>query len=164
MDVRDYLKILQARWKIVAVVTVVVILGALGASLIATPIYQASTRLFVSTSTGTTVNEAYQGNQLSQQLVTSYAKLLTGETLAQRTIDSVGPDRLGGLSAAEISSKVTATSAPDTVLLDLSVQDASPELAREIANALSDEFVVMVKDLGTPANGGTAPARVVVEQ
>ncbi len=71
MDVRDYLKILQARWKIVAVVTVVVILGALGASLIATPIYQASTRLFVSTSTGTTVNEAYQGNQLSQQLVTS---------------------------------------------------------------------------------------------
>ena len=40
MDVRDYLKILQARWKIVAVVTVVVILGALGASLIATPIYQ----------------------------------------------------------------------------------------------------------------------------
>ena len=46
MDVRDYLKILQARWKIVAVVTVVVILGALGASLIATPIYQASTRLF----------------------------------------------------------------------------------------------------------------------
>ncbi|GCB54897.1 polysaccharide biosynthesis tyrosine autokinase [Rhodococcus erythropolis] len=164
MDVRDYLKILQARWKIVVVVTVVVILGALGASLIATPVYQASTRLFVSTSTGTTVNEAYQGNQLSQQLVTSYAKLLTGETLAQRTIDAVGSDRLGGLSAAEISSKVTATSAPDTVLLDLSVQDASPELAREIANALSDEFVVMVKDLGTPANGGTAPARVVVEQ
>lgn len=78
MDVRDYLKILQARWKIVVVVTVVVILGALGASLIATPVYQASTRLFVSTSTGTTVNEAYQGNQLSQQLVTSYAKLLTG--------------------------------------------------------------------------------------
>lgn len=60
MDVRDYLKILQARWKIVVVVTVVVILGALGASLIATPVYQASTRLFVSTSTGTTVNEAYQ--------------------------------------------------------------------------------------------------------
>lgn len=84
MDVRDYLKILQARWKIVVVVTVVVILGALGASLIATPVYQASTRLFVSTSTGTTVNEAYQGNQLSQQLVTSYAKLLTGETLAQQ--------------------------------------------------------------------------------
>ena len=62
MEVQDYLKVLQARWKIIAVVTVVAILGALGASLISTPIYQASTRLFVSTTLGSSVNEAYQGN------------------------------------------------------------------------------------------------------
>ncbi len=85
MEVQDYLKVLQARWKIIAVVTVVAILGALGASLISTPIYQASTRLFVSTSLGSSVNEAYQGNLLSQQRVTSYTKLLTGQTVMQST-------------------------------------------------------------------------------
>ncbi|MCJ0902138.1 polysaccharide biosynthesis tyrosine autokinase [Rhodococcus sp. ARC_M6] len=164
MEVQDYLKILQARWKIIAVVTVVAILGALGASLISTPIYQASTRLFVSTSLGGSVNEAYQGNLLSQQRVTSYTKLLTGQTLAQRTIDKLGPAALGGISSKALSGKVTATSAPDTVLIDVGVQDPSPERARDIANALSDEFVVMAKELETPENGGNPPARVVVEQ
>ncbi|MFJ7387866.1 YveK family protein, partial [Rhodococcus erythropolis] len=130
MEIVDYLKILQARWRIVAAVTVLGILGALGASLLSTPVYQASTRLFVSTSAGTSVNEALQGSQLSQQRVLSYTKLLTGRTLAQRTIDELGPRVVGGMSADELASKVTATSAPDTVLIDLAVKDASPELAR----------------------------------
>ncbi|NMM88411.1 protein tyrosine kinase [Rhodococcus sp. SRB_17] len=164
MEVQEYLKILQARWRIIAVVTVVAALGALGASLISTPVYQSSTRLFVSTSVGTSVDEAFRGNQLSQQLVTSYTKLLTGETLAQRTVDVLGPDKVGGMSGKELATKVSATSAPDTVLIDVNVQDTSPEQARDIANALSDEFVVMAKELGTPDNGGTPPARVVVEQ
>lgn len=164
MDVQDYLKILKTRWKIIAGITVVAILGALGASLLSTSIYQASTRLFVSTSLGGTVNEAYQGNLLSQQRVTSYTKLLTGQTLAQRTIDALGSATVGGISAKTLAGKVTATSAPDTVLIDVGVQDTSPERARDIANALSDEFVVMAKELETPEKGGVPAARVVVEQ
>ncbi|MGC0365725.1 succinoglycan biosynthesis transport protein ExoP [Rhodococcus sp. 27YEA15] len=164
MHVHEYFRVLRARWRWVAAVTAVVTLTALAGSLISTPVYQASTRLFVSMSVGTSVGEALQGNQLSQQLVTSYARLLTGTTLAQRTIDSIGADRLGGMSANALASEVTATAAPGTVLLDVSVQDTSPERARDIANALSDEFVAMVRELGTPADGGAAPARVIVEQ
>ncbi|EOM75961.1 protein-tyrosine kinase [Rhodococcus rhodnii LMG 5362] len=160
MEIQDYLRILQARWKIIAITTVVAVLGALGASLLATPVYQASARLFVSTSAGSSVNEIYQGNLFSQQRVTSYTQLITGETLAQRTIDRLGIDA----NAAELASQVTATSAPDTVLIDLDVQDASPERARDIANAMSDEFVVMVRELETPEFGGAPAARVVVEQ
>ncbi|MFF0817870.1 polysaccharide biosynthesis tyrosine autokinase [Rhodococcus sp. NPDC003318] len=161
MEVQDYLRILQARWKIVAVTTVACVLGALAASLLTTPTYQAGTRLFVSTSSGASVNEIYQGNLFSQQRVTSYTKLLTGTTLAQRTIDKLD---LTGITPEQLAAKVTATSAPDTVLIDTKVQDSSPELARDIANALSDEFVVMAKQLETPERGGEAAARVVVEQ
>ncbi|MFZ2176781.1 MAG: polysaccharide biosynthesis tyrosine autokinase [Rhodococcus sp. (in: high G+C Gram-positive bacteria)] len=160
MEIQDYLRILQARWKIIAITTVVAILGALGASLLTTPIYEASTRMFVSTSSGASVNEIYQGNLFSQQRVTSYTKLLTGETLAQRTIDKLGLD----MSAPALASQVKATSAPDTVLIDVKVQDPSPERARDIANALSDEFVVMARELETPERGGAPSARVVVEQ
>ncbi|MDV6241208.1 polysaccharide biosynthesis tyrosine autokinase [Rhodococcus opacus] len=160
MEIQDYLRILQSRWKIIAITTVVAILGALGASLLTTPIYEASTRLFVSTSAGSSVNEVYQGNLFSQQRVTSYTKLLTGETLAQRTIDKLD---LGGTASA-LASQVKASSAPDTVLIDVKVQDPSPERARDIANALSDEFVVMARELETPEKGGAPAARVVVEQ
>ncbi|AWK75793.1 protein tyrosine kinase [Rhodococcus oxybenzonivorans] len=160
MEIQDYLRILQARWKIIAITTVVAILGALGASLLTTPLYEASTRLFVSTSAGSSVNELYQGNLYSQQRVASYTKLLTGQTLAQRTIDKLGLTE----TPAELANQVKATSAPDTVLVDLKVQDPSPERARDIANAMSDEFVVMVRELETPERGGAPAARVVVEQ
>ncbi|WP_349536319.1 polysaccharide biosynthesis tyrosine autokinase [Rhodococcus rhodochrous] len=161
MEVHDYLRILQARWKIVAVTTVVAVLAALGASLLTTPQYEAKTRLFVSTASGASVQEIYQGNLFSQQRVTSYTELLEGTTLAQRTLDKLG---LGEMSAVDLAGKVTASSTPDTVLIDTAVTDESPERARDLANALSDEFVVMARELETPENGGPPTARVVVEQ
>ncbi|WP_413766867.1 polysaccharide biosynthesis tyrosine autokinase [Rhodococcus pyridinivorans] len=161
MEVHDYLRILQARWKIVAVTTVVAVLAALGASLLTTPQYEAKTRLFVSTSSGASVQEIYQGNLFSQQRVTSYTELLEGTTLAQRTLDKLG---LADVSAVDLAGKVTASSTPDTVLIDTAVTDESPERARDLANALSDEFVVMARELETPEGGGPPTARVVVEQ
>ncbi len=160
MEVHDYLRILQARWKIVAVTTVVAVLAALGASLLTTPQYEAKTRMFVSTSSGGSVQEIYQGNLFSQQRVASYTKLLTGTNLAERTIDTLG---LTDITPNGLAAKVTAASAPDTVLIDMAVTDPSPERARDIANAMSDEFVTMVRELETPENGGPPTARVVVE-
>lgn len=161
MEVHDYLRILQARWKIVAVTTVVAVLAALGASLLTTPQYEAKTRLFVSTSSGASVQEIYQGNLFSQQRVTSYTELLEGTTLAQRTLDNLGAT---DVTPVELASKITASSTPDTVLIDTAVTDESPERARDLANALSDEFVVMARELETPEDGGPPTARVVVEQ
>ena len=83
-----------------------------------------------------------------------------GETLAQRTIDKLDLD----MSAEALQEKVKASATPDTVLIDVSVLDPSPVQARDIANALSDEFVVMVRELETPADGARPDARVVVEQ
>lgn len=135
-------------------------MGAVAVNLLTTPLYQASTRLFVSTTTGTTATDIYQGNRLSQERVISYTELLKGQTLAQRTIDKLDLD----MTAQQLSSNVTARSTPDTVLIDVTVTDASPVRARDIADALSDEFVVMVRELETPENGTPPNARVVVEQ
>jgi receptor protein-tyrosine kinase len=140
--------------------TVLTLLAAVAVTLLTTPLYQATTRLFVSTNGGSTLAETYQGNRVSQERVVSYAQLLTGETLAQRTVDKLGLD----MTAAELQSHVTASSKLDTVLIDVQVVDTSPVRARDIANALSDEFVVMVRELETPEDGTSPNARVVVEQ
>ena len=50
------------------------------------------------------------------------------------------------------------------MLIDVAVLDGSPVRARDIANALSDEFVLMVRDLETSRPGASPDARVVVEQ
>jgi capsular exopolysaccharide synthesis family protein len=151
---------LRTRWVILCVTIAVAVLGAVAITLVTTPQYQASTRLFVSTTTGASASEIYQGNLFSQERVVSYTKLLTGETLAQRTIDVMHLD----MSADELRKKVKASSPPSTVLIDVSVLDPSPTRARDIADTLSNEFVAMVSELETPPDGDRPDARVVVEQ
>lgn len=161
MTLQDFAKLLRTRWITICATTLVVFLGAIAVTLLTTPLYEASTRLFVSTSTGgASASDLYQGNRLSQDRVLSYTQLLMGGTLAQRTIDKLGLD----MSGTDLQEHVKASAKPDTVLIDVKVLDPSPVRARDIANALSDEFVVLVKELETPEDGHRPDARVVVEQ
>jgi receptor protein-tyrosine kinase len=160
LNIRDFVRVLRSRWVVVCVTTLVAFLGAVAVTLLMTPQYQASARLFVSTAAGTSASEIYEGNLFSQERVRSYTKLLTGTSLAQRAVDKLHLD----MSADALRAEVKASSAPDTVLIDVSVRDPSPVQARDIANALSDEFVVMARELETPEDGSRPPARVVVEQ
>jgi len=160
LTLQGFIKLLRSRWLTVCVTTLTAILGAITATLLATPLYQASTRLFVSTTSNSSITEIYQGNLFSQQRVISYTDLLMGETLAQRTIDKLGLDMTAGM----LRENVQASTKPDSVLISVAVLDESPVRARDIANALSDEFVIMVRELETPENGARPDARVVVEQ
>ncbi len=151
---------LRTRWIVICVTIAAAVSGAVMVTLLTTPLYQASTRLFVSATSRASVSDIYQGNLFSQQRVSSYAQLLTGETLAQRTIAKLGLD----MSSQELQKNVTASAKPDTVLIDVAVVDESPVRARDIVDALSDEFVVMVNELETPADGATPDVRVIVQQ
>lgn len=160
MDINDFLKAIKTRWLTVFVTAMLATLATVAYTLHQTPQYQASTRLFVSTVAGNSVSDLYSGNRLAQDRVLSYAQLIMGENLAQRTVDRLNLD----MTAATVKAKVTAQARPNTVLIDVSVVDSSPVQARDIANALSDEFVIMVRELETPAQGAKPDARVVVEQ
>jgi succinoglycan biosynthesis transport protein ExoP len=116
----------------------------------ATPMYSSSTQLFVSTTGTADTSTAYQGNLFSQQRVTSYVQLLTGEELAGQVIDQLGLDE----SAAVLTSSVSATAIPATVLINVTVIRPSATEARDIATAIGQQFTSMVSRLETP-NGAT---------
>jgi capsular exopolysaccharide synthesis family protein len=160
VEIRDYLRILRNRWKLIAAVLVLSMLAALAASLLTTPKYAASTQLFVSTTAQDNTASAYQGGLFSQQRVTSYAQLIQGQQVAQRVIDTL---RLP-ISAGQVTSEVSVKTLLNSVILGVTVTDASPERARDIANALSTEFTKMVAELETPQGSTTAAAKVTVVQ
>lgn len=160
MNLQDFIKLLRSRWIIICATTVVITLAAIGVNLLTTPVYEAKTRLFVSTTSGASVTDIYQGNLYSKERVISYTELLKGETLAKRTIEKLGI----GMRPDELRENIRANAKLDTVLIDVAVRDESPVRARDIADALSDEFVAMVRELETPEDGGMPNARVVVEQ
>lgn len=160
LTVQDFVQILRSRWKIICATTVLAILAAIAYSLTIAPSYQASTRLFVSTTSDGNNTQSNDGGLFAQRRVLSYIELVTGDLLAQRTVDKLGLD----MSASDLKSKVDATSPTDTVLIDITVTDTSPTRARDIANTLSDEFVVMAAGLETPELGAQPNARVIVQE
>src|SRR5206468_1711415 len=96
--------------------------------------------------------------QFSQQRAASYAKLIMGKDLSERVIKRLKLD----MSPGELRGKLSATAVPDTVLIDVTVTDSSPERAQSIAEAVGTEFPAMVAQLETPQGGGVSPVRVTV--
>ena len=159
VEIRDYLRTLRNRWRIVAVATVLGVLAALAVSLLTTPQYKASSQLFVTTTgSGDSVTGAYQGNLFSQQRVVSYKQLLTGDQVSRRVIDQLKLDT----TPAALSAKISSTSVTDSVILAVSVTDPSPVQARDLTNAVATTFTGLVAELETPAGGGPPAARVTV--
>jgi capsular exopolysaccharide synthesis family protein len=154
----DYLRIFRRFW------WVVVLFTALGAgigyatSLLYTPQYESTARLFVTTQSGTSVGDAYQNNLFSQERVVSYAGLATSQQVAARAVDQLKVP----MSADELRSKITATPMPKTVLLDITARDTDPAAAQPYANAVADQLVQVASELETSRRGGTPAAGAVL--
>ena len=154
MEFRDYLRILRRRWLLVALSTLIVVGAASAYTFTATPVYQSTARLFINAAGdgGETTAGAYQGGLFTQQRVASYAELITTDSLAEAVNDDLGLN----LTPAELENKVTATVSPQTVVLDVSAQDASPARAQAIAQAYADGMTDLIRRIETP-DGQTSP-------
>jgi receptor protein-tyrosine kinase len=132
-------------------------LAAVGINAVVAPKYTAETQLFISVNEGSSTSDVLQGTQLSQQRVASYTQLLTGVELAKRVIAELDL----GDKPDELAERVTATTRPETVLIDVTVEDTSAQRAQQIAQTIDEEFPRMVAELET-AGVRTAPVAVTI--
>ena len=157
MELRDYLRVLRQRWLTIAITIVVVTGIALLLTIRATPQYESTARLFVSTSESNT-SDAYQGGLFSQQRVKSYASLLGGSEMASRIAEQLND----GTLPEDIQKKLKASVQPDTVVLSISATDPSAEHAQQIAQTAAEVFTAYVAELETPPGKSTAPVKASV--
>src|SRR5699024_3687192 len=85
------------------------------------------------------------GTELAQQRVAAYARLLTGERLAERVVEESGAD----LTPAELIERIQVETTADTALIDVTVTAPSAEQARRLGTVLGDEFVDLVAEIET---------------
>lgn len=135
-------------------------LAGLALSLTATPVYTSSTQLFLATTDSSSSQAVFQGGQFSQQRVSSYAQLLQGQNLASRVVDNLDLS----VSPASVAGQISVDPVPDTVLLNVSVNDPDPRRAQQIAAAIGAEFPGLVADLEPTPAGGQSPIEVAVVQ
>jgi len=160
VHLRDYLRILQRNWLIIAMITLVSVGTAAAYSIAQSPLYEASTKVFVSTQSSGTVSELQQGNSFTQQAVKSYADLVTTPIVLDPVIEQYGLDQ----TAAEFAENVTATAPLDTVIIEVTVKDRSGADAATLANAVAESFSTAVAGLVPESADGTAQVQISTVQ
>lgn len=159
MDLRDYLRVLRKRWRLVCACVLLAVIASSVLTWRATPVYRASTQLFVAAhDSSSDFNSLVAGGQFSQQRVQSYADIVNSPEVTEAVAEQLD----SGLTAKQVAAEVSASAPLNTVLINVNVNDTSPVRAQNLANAVSDEFARFASDLEAPPGSLTSPVKITV--
>ncbi len=156
MELRDYLHVLRKHAVLIIIMTLVGVGAAAAWSLTRTPMYNASSTVYVSTQAGDSVAELQQGQSFTQARVATYAALATTPVVIDPVITELGLDS----TAAAQAGRVTATATTGTNLIRITVTDADPAQAAEISNAIAASLTTTVESLDTLEGQTASPVRL----
>lgn len=161
MTLPDYLRVIREQWILLVGAVVLLMIVAMLVSFVRSPVYTSTITLYVSAQPEDGTESAYEGAQLSQQRVTSYVELVKSARVSGEVVDGLDLS----VSPTELAQRVDASSAPDSVFIDVGVSAGSPAHAARLANAVGRAFTSVVDDIERPLRqDGTAPVAVRVVQ
>jgi capsular polysaccharide biosynthesis protein/Mrp family chromosome partitioning ATPase len=100
------------------------------------------------------------GDEFTQQRMASYARLVTTPLVTGRVTERL---RLGE-SGDDLAKKLSGHIVPDTVVLEVKAQDASPTRAALIADAAAQQTVYVIKEVERPPYGVVSPIQPVLTE
>jgi len=157
VDLQDYLRVVRKRWRIIVAVTCLAVLAAAALTILTPRTYQSTAQLFISTANSETTAELAQGSTFTQKQMKTYADVITSPKVLDPIHDALGVDR-----SASLARSVTATTPPDTVLLNVSVVDRDKAKAARVANAVAEEFTSTIQELQSVKAGQESPVKATV--
>ncbi|TFB95881.1 polysaccharide biosynthesis tyrosine autokinase [Cryobacterium sp. HLT2-28] len=146
MELRDYIRILRKSWVMILLLALVAVGAASTFSILQTPKFSATSKVFVSTQSGGTTSDLVQGSSFTIQRVKTYSDLVNTPIVLLPVIGSLNL----GITADDLVKKITASAPLDTSIIEITVIDTDPVRAAEIANATSQSLTAVVQDIETP--------------
>lgn len=157
MELRDYIRILRKGWILILTLTLVGLGAAAAYTIVKTPEYTASAKVFVSTQATDSVSELAQGNSFTQQRVKTYADLVSTPIVLLPVIARLDLK----VTSDQLAQKISANVALNTTVIQIDATSADPVEAADIANATSLSLTGTVAELETPdTNGATSPVKL----
>jgi receptor protein-tyrosine kinase len=154
LDIRRWFRLLVKRkWYFALGVVGALLLGVL-LTVMTTPVYQASSTLFVG-QRQITLEELGQGvlvTNLSGRLLKSYAEIIKSRNLAQRAISQSGLS----VTPSQIRARLETESLLDTQVIRVTYTDDDPVVAAQVVNAVSRAFVSEIDALSNEVEGTPA--------
>lgn len=156
--VREVARAIKSRWWILVLGILIGMVAALGFSMLETPMYQATSTLYVTSAPDVNSQNAYQSSLASEQRVASYAELVTSKSVLDKALSVSGLDISRSAAAASLS----VSASKDTVLLHITSVLDDPSKAAQLVNAVSVALSDYVSVLERPVGGGSPAAKVSV--
>ena len=129
-------------WVIILAGAVAALAVVAATILFITPQYQSTTKMYVLSKQDSNTLTS-QDMQTSLSLTKDYAELIKSRTVTEGVITQLNLD----MTHEQLLSKMTVDSATDTRILSISVRDADPYVACEIANAIRDVAANHIKNV-----------------
>lgn len=158
MELRDYLHVLAKHWIIIAIITVLITSGVAVWTFLQPRIYTAQTQTFVAIASSNDTTDPFTGATYTQKRITSYVQLINSPDVLQPVIDELGID----ISVPALAGKISASNPVDTVLINISASDEDPELAANVANAVSVQLGSVIQGLESSISGDIVPVKATV--
>ena len=156
MHIRNFLRVLQRSWILIAGIVLVAVAASSTYAILQTPLFQASTKVYVSAAQSATTAELQQGNNFTQQAVKTYADLVSTPIVLDPVIAQYALNE----TSDELAKSVTATAPLDTTIIEITVTSDSAADAATIANAVAASFATNVPALVPEAADGTAQVKI----
>ncbi len=140
IDLIEILNLLLRKWWLILLSLAVGVCAACGYTKICvTPLYQASSMIYV---LGTQGGESININ-LSRQLTSDFITLSKSRPVIEDAINRVNLD----MTYEEVAGMISVENPTDTSMLKTTVTSADPQLAKSLSNAMSDTLAERIQEV-----------------
>ena len=144
ISISEIFEALKKRWLLIVSITLVAtLISGILSFFVIKPTYETSTKVFIGKEESNL--EGYNSNdiQMYQKLLQTYAETIKTNEVVQAAINNTGAD----LTVSAVKGALTVTPVSDTQILQIKYQSNEPEVAKEILENITNEFVVLAKEL-----------------
>ncbi|MGG4095541.1 YveK family protein [Paenibacillus lautus] len=146
MELKQYFRIVQKKWWLIAVIVIIAMaVAGVKSFYFTTPIYAANAKLIVNQSSGdgaATLNASTI--QTSIFLINSYKEIIKSSAVMNKVVEKY-PEL--GESPAQLAAKISVTSANNSQVMNLVYQDTSYTKAAKVVNGVSTVFKEQIPNI-----------------
>lgn len=149
IKVRDLLKTLKKRWKLICIITLsTTIISAALSFFVIPPKYETSTKVFIGKE-GSVIKDSsdqnYNGNdvEMYQKLLKTYAEIIKTNDLIERAVDTKNLN----VKSDDVLKNLTVTPTVDTQVLEIKYVNKDKAMAKNILDSITNQFIVESKQL-----------------
>ena len=144
ISISEIFEALRKRWVLIVSITLIAtIISGILSFFVISPVYETSTKVFIGKEESNT--EGYNSNDIAmyQKLLKTYAEAVKTNEVVKNAIAKSKAD----ISVGAVKGALTVSPISDTQILQIKYQNGDPELAETILSNITDEFIILAKEL-----------------